>query len=94
MVNTAGLIAHGFVAEEDRSQGHRNCRILTKERKRIDKNEKYEKDSKTNLLRMQWNFYRSNIMINKKFINNNQLIWILNAKDMIKINQVGQKNPN
>ena len=33
MVNTACLIAQGFVAEEGRSQGHRNCRILTKERK-------------------------------------------------------------
>ena len=33
MVNTACLIAQVFVAEEGRSQGHRNCRILTKERK-------------------------------------------------------------
>ena len=33
MVNTACLIAQVFVAEEGRSQSHRNCRTLTKERK-------------------------------------------------------------
>ena len=38
-------LAQGFVAEEGRSQGHRNCRILTKERKpdkRADKHKRQQ----------------------------------------------------
>ena len=49
MVNTACLVAQGFVAEEGRSQGHRNCRTLTKERKpdkRANKHNRQQTKSK------------------------------------------------
>ena len=79
---------------EDHSRYQHTRRRLIEKAKRHDKNEENEKDSKTNLLGMLWKFYNSKGMINKEFINKNQLIWILNAKDMIKTNQFGWKSPN
>ena len=60
MVNTACLIAQGFVAEEGRSQGHRNCRVLTKERKpdkRADKHKRQKTKEQAKGKQKALNFY-------------------------------------
>ena len=49
---TACLPAVGQEVAEDRSLDHHKCRILTKERNQIDKNDENKRDSKTNFLRM------------------------------------------
>ena len=81
---TACLVALAQFAAEGHTRGYRKCRNLNENAKRIDKNEEYEEDSKINLLRMRWKFYSRKGMINHKFSNKNQLVWILNAKDIIK----------
>ena len=60
MVNTACLIAQGFVAEEGRSQGHRNCRVLTKKRKpdkRADKHKRQQTKEQAKGKQKARNFY-------------------------------------
>ena len=81
---TACLAVAGQYVAEEHFGYQLVLRHLTKEAKRTDKNDEYNKDSKTNLLRMIWNFYSSKGMIYHEFSNENQLIWILNAKVMIK----------
>ena len=81
---TACLAVAGQIVAKDQFGYQCALRNLTKEAKRTDKNEEYEIDSKTNLLQMLWKFYSSKKKLYHEFSNKNQLIWILNAKDMIK----------
>ena len=92
---TACLIADAaqYVAE-DHSRKQYTRRHLIEKRIKTDKNDEYEKDSKTNLLQMLWKFYSRKSMIYKEFINKNQLICILNAKVMDKTNLLSLENWN
>ena len=68
---TACLAVDGQFVAEECFGGQIVLRHLTGKRKRTDKNNENEQTSKTNLLRMSWNFYGSNSKINKEFRNNN-----------------------
>ena len=91
---TACLADYAQDVAEDHSHGQCTRRHLIEKAKRIAKNDENLKDSKTKMLQMRWKFYKSKSMIYNEFINKNQWIWILNAKDMDKTNQFGWKGWN
>ena len=81
---TAYLAGFAQYVAEDHSRDQHTRQHLIEKAKRIDKNEENQEDTTANLLQILWNFYSNKRMIFREFSNKNQLIWILNAKDMSK----------
>lgn len=81
---TACLAVVNQPAAEEHSRDQHTRRHLIEKAKRVNKNGENQEDSTANKLQMLWNFYSSKRRIFREFSNKNQLIWILNAKDVSK----------